>query len=390
MAHCEPLAQDYTVIYRTGSLDIRTDAPSLVRLPSGRLLTTFVLIDSRKDLTVGPHRELRTLVLRSEDNGASWEQVGSLDLDDGLPFLHDGRLYLLCNRRGRRDILVTCSSDEGETWASPVTLFEGRYWNTVGGHIVQDGQLYWAFGQANAEGAFNAAGSRAVVVAGDLSRDLMAAGAWRISPSLTYPGTPNSLRPGLYARGDRPFMDHWLEPNVVSVQGRVRVLLRLRIDGYATSHLAAVCDVTDDREELGFRFTQFHPMPGAQNNFHIIRDGTSGLFWTPVNMPTRTQDLGFARVLRASPFAGTPGNERRILALIYSVDALNWFQAGCIAMWPSPLQGFQYAAPLVDGDDLLIASRTSEAGRNQHDNDLVTLHRVRDFGSLALDVHTAL
>jgi len=28
---------------------------------------------------------------------------------------------------------------------------------------------------------------------------------------------------------------------------------------------------------------------------------------------------------------------------------------------------------------LLVAARTSRAGRNQHDNDLTTFHRVRNF-----------
>ena len=78
---------------------------------------------------------------------------------------------------------------------------------------------------------------------------------------------------------------------------------------------------------------------------------------------------------------------RRILVLLYSLDGLNWFQAGCIAMWPSPLQGFQYATPLIDGDDLVLLVRTSRNGPNQHDAELMTFHRVRDFRSLALDLH---
>ena len=75
--------------------------------------------------------------------------------------------------------------------------------------------------------------------------------------------------------------------------------------------------------------------------------------------------------------------------LLYSLDALNWFQAGCIAMSKSPLQSFHYAAPLIEGDDLLILSRTSSPNaRHQHDSDLVTFHRVRDFRGLALDLHS--
>ena len=81
------------------------------------------------------------------------------------------------------------------------------------------------------------------------------------------------------------------------------------------------------------------------------------------------------------------GNERRILMLYYSVDGLNWFQAGCVAMGSSFFQPFNYAALLVDGNDLLVISRTAKDAPNQHDADLVTFHRVKDFRSLALDLH---
>jgi hypothetical protein len=41
---------------------------------------------------------------------------------------------------------------------------------------------------------------------------------------------------------------------------------------------------------------------------------------------------------------------------------------------------------LVDGDDLLVACRTAKNGLNQHDNDLVTFHRLSDFRRHALDL----
>ena len=57
-------------------------------------------------------------------------------------------------------------------------------------------------------------------------------------------------------------------------------------------------------------------------------------------------------------------------------------------VWPcgQARQGFQYAVPLIDGDDMLITSRTSKERKNQHDNDLITLHRVADFRKYALNL----
>ena len=79
-----------------------------------------------------------------------------------------------------------------------------------------------------------------------------------------------------------------------------------------------------------------------------------------------------------------PG-DRRMLCLSYSIDALNWMTTGCIAITPNAGQGFQYAVPLVDGDELLVVSRTSLNEENQHDANMITLHRVTNFRELVLD-----
>ena len=166
------------------------------------------------------------------------------------------------------------------------------------------------------------------------------------------------------------------------------MLVRTRMDGYATSGMCAVCDLTHENGPLSLRFTQFHPMPGGQNKFHIVYDAAQRLFWTTVNLPTDTQDIQDREGrLKAQGFAGRPGNERRFLFLQYSVDALNWFPAGCVAMWHKTSQSFHYVGPLIDGNDLLLLTRTSRDAANQHDSELVTLHRVKDFRSLAFDLY---
>jgi hypothetical protein len=334
--------------------------------------------------------EIGTKFYRSDDNGVSWTLISSNDLDDGIPFVHDGAIYYLCNRPGRHDIIIIRSDDEGETWTDPVTLFEGRFWGTSAGFAVRDGRLYCSFGQANEDGVFNNRGSRIVALAADLAHDPMDPGAWRISNSLVYPGTPRLLVAAFYLDYDDPPEDargdHWLEPSVADVNGTLRVIVRNRIDRYATSHVAAVLEIDDDGTDLGLRFVQFHPMPGAQNDFQIIKDPETGYFWTPVNLPSRSQDSDWHEELKAAGFKSEPGNERRILALLYSVDCLNWFQACIVAMWTRSTQGFQYATPFIDGDDMLFAIRTAEAGGNQHDNDLVTFHRLLGFRDLAIDL----
>ena len=69
---------------------------------------------------------------------------------------------------------------------------------------------------------------------------------------------------------------------------------------------------------------------------------------------------------------GGPGNERRWLFLHYSIDCLNWFPAGCVARWPDSVhRSFMYPSAVIDGDDLVILSRTSRDAEDQHDADLL-------------------
>ena len=380
-----PLTDEFTVIDTVPEPDVLTDAPSLVRLPDGSLLCACPRLVGGADHRKATLRRLGpdTLsVYSSTDDGSSWTERTRLPFLAGRLFLHGGSAFYLGVGPQRRGIWICRSDDGGAGWTEPARLFEGSFYAAASGMAAREGRLYWAFGAANSQDEFNRKGAGLLAVAGDLSADLTSPGAWRRSGDLAYPGTPAQLlRPGR----DRE-RDHWLEPNVVDTGDGLRVVARLRLDGYATPGMAAFCDLTDDGESLDLSFSQFHPLPGGQNHFHIIRDEVTRLYWMVSNLPTRTQGAGGREVSQWPGFRGTPGNERRFLMLFYGVDALNWFPAGCVARWPSPAQAFNYTTPLIDGPDLLIVSRTSRNGRDQHDNDLVTFHRLPDFRSLALDL----
>jgi hypothetical protein len=94
--------------------------------------------------------------------------------------------------------------------------------------------------------------------------------------------------------------------------------------------------------------------------------------------------------MRALGHTGGPGNDRRFLMLHYALDGLSWFPAGCLARATKPHQSFMYPAADVDGGDLVFISRTSVDGRNQHDADQVTFHRVPRFRELAMDLMPAM
>ena len=73
----------------------------------------------------------------------------------------------------------------------------------------------------------------------------------------------------------------------------------------------------------------------------------------------------------------------------------------------NPLESFHYSSQVIVGDDLLVLSRSSIGAANQyrdytwnsgaasgkaklpynnHDSNMITLHRVKNFRSLALDL----
>lgn len=93
-----------------------------------------------------------------------------------------------------------------------------------------------------------------------------------------------------------------------------------------------------------------------------------------------------AKPKKSQNFNGGSGNERRLPFLFYGRDALNWFPAGCVARMPEMDQSFMYPSAAVDGKDIALISRTSKNGRDQHDADLCTFHRIRDFRDPAMDL----
>ncbi len=360
--------------------NVYAGSPSIARMRTGRLLASFEWFrPSPKKETVPD----QTQVLVSDDDGATWTRTAGQDFIWATIWSHEDDAYLIGNRRKSRDIIIGRSRDGGSTWEGPVTLFEGRHHCAPTPVLIHNGFAYRAFETCDAPSRFD---WKSLVVAGDLSRDLLDPAAWRMSNKVRFPGIPDVLSQRKYPESlaDKVPADSFLEGNVVLVDDEIRMIMRTIVDGHTTSSLASIGRIEDDGRNLEYRFLQFHPMPGAQCKFQIVHDDVSGLFWTTVTLSTNPwQDR---EPLRRVGFSGPPGNERRILVLMYSLDALNWFQAGCVAMSKSIMESFSYASQVISGDDLLVVSRTAHGGKNQHDTNQITLHWVRGFRDLALEL----
>jgi hypothetical protein len=78
-----------------------------------------------------------------------------------------------------------------------------------------------------------------------------------------------------------------------------------------------------------------------------------------------------------------PPQERNLLALHFSKNAVDWCFAGLVASVDDVGQSHHGGNMLIDGDDLVILMRTADANAlNAHNSNLITFHRVKDFRSL--------
>jgi hypothetical protein len=380
-----PLAQDYSVVFHNEDRQLYVEGCGLARLDDGTLIAAVPVVpraEWTKEMRIG-HSQIH--LRRSRDGGNSWEDLARLPYYSAIPWVHADGLYLFAFEPGAKarndNLLLLRSTDAGSTWSEPVTLFKGHGWNAHTGMVIREGHLYWAFDDIE-KGTAEKRTTR--VIAGDLSGDPLDPRAWRTSSSVAFPGMPEALSNPRFAK----LNNRILEPSLIDVAGRLRVIASVKVNNQTTTNLGAVFDVHDDGKKLELAFTQFHPMPGGHLNFCIVADPVSKMFWATANFAVDAQesfdwwDAGRKRGNFRPTSNG--GDDRRLLMLLYGLDGLNWFQAGCVAQAGKLSQSFMYARPVIDGNDLAIIARSSIDAPNQHDADYATFHRVKDFHRLAL------
>lgn len=386
----QPLAQGYTIVFRNPDPEYYVEGPGLAKLDDGSLLAVVPVVPRAKWSAERRATKSVTHLLRSEDDGKTWTEISSLPYYSAAPFVHKGILYLFANKGGTKsrndDVVLLNSMDGGKTWSEPVILFKGHFWNCHTGMVQREDKIYWATDDLSLG---KNRGPR--LMAGDLSRNPMDPASWRLSEPVAFPGVPSMMT----LAKDENVSSQYLEPNVLEVGGKLRVLCAVKLKRQAVTNLCGVLDATDDGPDkaLGLKFTHYHAMPGGQLKFCVIRDEPSKLLWATANYPADSTDVfdWFKTVKEETDTKESTvpagGNDRRFLMLQYSVDGLNWFPAGCVAQAKKVSQSFMYARPVVDGDDLAIIARSNINGPNHHDADCATFHRVKNFRELALDLY---
>ena len=306
-------------------------SPSIVRSPKGALLISMDVY--RKD-----HAQNLTLIFRSEDEGKSWQYVTDLfPCFWGKMFVQQGKLFMLAASTEYGDLLIGCSEDDGETWCQPTVLDRGSgTWRSKGYHrapcqVVRHKGRIWTSVEFGCwgEGFSNA------ILSADENADLLDAESWSISGWNTAEEERNAIEGCMTVLPDGSLV------NILRYQENQALMLQ--------------ADTNATETKLGNE--RAIPFPMAHTKFEVLRK----------------EDTYYA--------VGNTFPMRNVLSLYQSRDAEQWELVDHILDYShcdSQLTAFQYPSCMVEGEELLLASRTAFGGAaSYHDSNYCTFHRVR-------------
>lgn len=341
-------------------------SPGIARLADGSYLAKLDEFGpgSREDLSG------ITRVFRSTDRGVSWKEVAVLeDLFWASIFVHREAVYLLGTTKQYGRVAIRRSLDGGQTWSvakdetSGLISRPGEYHTAPTPVLEHRGRIYKAIEDASLGRNW---GERfgAMMFSAPADADLLAACSWTRSNVL--PRDPNWL--------DGKFTA-WLEGNPVAAPGGEIVNL-LRVQ-HPQGGWVAMAHVGEEGRRLAFDPNRdLLRFPGGAKKFTIRGDERSGGYWTLSNpvLP---------------PHAGTEaGSVRNAVALMFSRDLRTWEPRSLLLYHPDvERHGWQYLDWVIEGDDLIVASRTAwddglGGAHRAHDANFLTFHRVSNFREL--------
>lgn len=315
-------------------------SPSMVRLPSGRLLASMDVYGRETPQNL-------TLLFDSVDDGETWNYVTDIfPCFWGKLFWHRDQLYLLGVSNEYGDLLIGCSQDEGRSWSMPEVLLRGGS-NTreMGNHRAPTVMLHshgriWTgteYGTWKKNVFYDA------LLSVDEDADLMRAENWTLTEFTGIDeGWPGRIPDAAGA----------IEGNAVETpEGDVVDFLRYG----ENKALILKADVEDPEKSL--EFVEFADFPLGHTKFEIQR---------------REDGVYFAL---GNPFPG-----RNVLSLYSSDDLKKWNPMCDVIAHPEYDRkevGFQYPVFLLEDSRMLVLSRTAwNHAHSFHDSNYITFHRV--------------
>ena len=407
-APLRPLAQQHVLLdYSPAPKNIPMYTPSILSLPSGRLVAAYE--------RSGESNKAR--ICTSDDGGFTWVERTRLDMTHGRLFIAGTAIYYLGHSGNLR---IIRSDDNGDTWSAPSQLTSGQSWHQSACNVWhKDGCVYLVM-ERNLDPSITAwavGGLAPILMRAKETNDLTRFSNWTLSSPLVFgdiiPGykqNTSCLGPFAIPFFSQTYPDRnplgngrsmapmgWLESNVVQIQSPSHpwydpdmktfyLLMRAHTGGSGYAAVAKVTENTNGSMETALINSQegdpilYIPMPGGQMRFHILYDEQSRLYWLLSSQATdsmcRIEKLGKLRY-------DLPNNERHRLVLHFSEDLFHWKFAGIVAMGASPKESRHYASMDIDGNDLVILSRSGDAqAKTAHNGNMITFHRIKDFRNL--------
>jgi hypothetical protein len=309
----------------------------------------------------------------------------------GKIFTYGSDVYLLgVSNYPNGNISISKSTDNGNTWSIPVNVIpylEKGFVHTSSSLIIKDGYLVSAFEIMENTGVWSG-WHKSVLAFGNLS-NLMSPSNWSLSNQVafnasSYPVTigtngTDTKRPATAVTASKG----WLEGNIIAKpSGNLMILLRLEQSPNSNNaiYLDATWNGGTPTSSTIVSTPNYIEMYGGNVKFTPVYDTTSGLYWTVAN------------VNKYKWF-----NDYRVEAhLLSSPDLLNWtvkekaLGYTITNNWEAEIAqfGVQYSDVIIDGDDLLICTRTSDAlAQSFHNANLITVRKLVNFRSSAAQTY---
>jgi len=421
----EYLANDFVEIVRAPKgKEIHAYTPAICVLESGRYVFSgdfggkdVLELPEYASITPNPSRGIICFghIYTSDDKGATWQRRAVRNFTHARPFASGNTVWVLGHAG---DLVIYRSDDGGETWDEGHFLTEGESWHqSACGYWVEDGYITLVMEQiiripGEITSGWPVADLAPVVMRAKLSDDLTKRESWTFSNRvrfrdvvdedvLEFHGIPfySTMKHRDAFTDGRTLtqMPGWLESNVVRIKdenhywydptGRTfHILMRAHTagSGYCCLMKAVLGEdggiTVMPQENPSGRKVIFLPMPGGQMRFHILWDEKTRRFWLLSTQATDTM----TRIDKMGPERyNIPCDERDRLQLSFSKNLVDWCFAGMVAHGDSEKQSRHYACMAIDGDDLVITSRTGDKDtRSAHNTNISSFHRVKNFREL--------
>ncbi|MCC6681026.1 MAG: exo-alpha-sialidase [Phycisphaeraceae bacterium] len=420
-----PLASDHVVIARSPDpKTIFAYTPGIGRLDSGRLVVTMgfggpgskkwhetqKLVDDKGRFTPGR-------IFTSDDHGRTWQMRGYHNLVHARPFAAGISVYVIGHRDEKLTIMQSING--GSSWSEPVDLTsQKKHWHGDATNVWHTkGNVYLALEQRAERGvkAWEVANITPILLRARETDDLTKPEAWTMSDEFVFmdhvdyrkiyglaapfwplnPIDPLRNNPIAPKREMNPV--GWLETNVIQITDpdhiwydpQMRTFYLFLRAHTGTTNLAAIAKVTEQPD--GAMHTElvtapsgkpmiYVPLPGGHMSFYVCYDVKDKLYWL---LSSQSTDSMVKPDRMPADRYGLPDNERHRLVLHFSKNMIDWCFAGVVDEGPTAVQSRHYGSMAIDGDDLVVVSRSGDAeAANAHDGDIITFHRIANFRNL--------